>query len=90
MFGLSHEILGEGGLVWNVRLLLIHSGVTTDGRAGWPKPVAEYLARRYGYAPDRVAAARARAAGTLRLLDAVLAESRGRGHAYFLGPSPTA
>jgi len=90
MFGLSHEILGEGGLGWNVRLLLTHSSFTTDGRAGWPKPVAEYLAPRYGYAPERAAAARARAVGTLRLLDTVLAESRGRGHAYFLGPTPTA
>jgi glutathione S-transferase len=90
MFGLSQEILGEGGLCWNVRLLLTHTGLTTDGRAGWPKPVAEYLGPRYGYAPDRVPAARARAVGTLRLLDAVLAESRGRGDGYFLGPSPTA
>jgi glutathione S-transferase len=90
MFGLSHELLGEGGLGWNVRLLLTHTGLTTDGRAGWPRPVAEYLAPRYGYAPDRVPAARAGAVATLRLLDAVLAESRSRGHAYFLGPTPTA
>jgi glutathione S-transferase len=90
MFGLSHELLGEGGLCWNVRLLLTHASLATDGRAGWPKPVAEYLAPRYGYAPDRAPAARARAIGTLRLLDAVLAESRGRGHGYFLGPDPTA
>jgi len=90
MFGLSHEILGEDGLGWNVRLLLTHAGLTTDGRAGWPKPVAEYLAPRYGYAPHRAAAARARTIATLRLLDTVLAESRDRGHAYFLGPCPTA
>jgi hypothetical protein len=90
MFGLSNEILGEGGLGWNVRLLLTHASLTTDGRAGWPKPVAEYLAPRYGYAPERAAAARARTVGTLCLLDSVLAESRGRGHAYFLGPTPTA
>jgi hypothetical protein len=90
MFGLSHEILGEGGLCWNVRLLLTHASLTTDGRAGWPKPVAEYLAPRYGYAPDRLPTARARAIETLRLLDGVLAESRGRGHVYLLGPGPTA
>ena len=48
MFGLSHEILGEEGLGWNVRLLVTHASLTTDGRAGWPKPVAEYLAPRYG------------------------------------------
>jgi hypothetical protein len=52
MFGLSHEILGEGGLGWNVRLLVTHASLTTDGRTGWPKPVAEYLAPRYGCAPS--------------------------------------
>jgi hypothetical protein len=90
MFGLSHEILGEGGLGWSVRLLLTHASVATDGREGWPKPVADYLAPRYGYAPERVVAARARALGVLRLLDRTLAESRARGHHYLLGPAPTA
>ncbi len=82
MFGLSHEILGEEGLGWNVRLLLTHASFVSDGRQGWPKPVAEYLAPRYGYAPERVATARARAIATLRFLDAVLAGSRARGNDY--------
>src|SRR5205814_3639914 len=73
MFGLSHEILGEDGLAWSLRLLLVDLSFATDGREGWPKPVAEYLAPRYGYAADRVAAARARAIGVLRLLDRTLA-----------------
>jgi glutathione S-transferase len=90
MFGLGHEILGEGGLGWSVRLLLTHASLATDGREGWPKSVAEYLAPRYGYAPARVETARARAISALRLLDSVLAESRARGHAYLLGAAPTA
>jgi glutathione S-transferase len=90
LYGLSHEILGEGGLGWSARLLLTHLGLTTDGRRGWPRPVAEYLAPRYGYAPERVDAARARALAVLRLLDGVLAESRARGNEYLLGPEPTA
>lgn len=90
MFGLSHEILGEEGLGWSVRLLLTHASLTTDGREGWPKPVAEYLAPRYGYAPDRVTAARARAIGVLRLLDRTLADGRARDQRYLLGPVPTA
>jgi hypothetical protein len=90
MFGLSHEILGEGGLGWSVRLLLTHASVVTDGREGWPKPVAEYLAPRYGYAPARADEAKARSIGVLRLLDRVLGESRARGHDYFLGAAPTA
>ncbi|HEY6477369.1 MAG TPA: hypothetical protein VI456_12365, partial [Polyangia bacterium] len=52
MFGLSHEILGEGGLGWSVRLLLTQASFATGGREGWPTPVAEYLAPRYGYAPE--------------------------------------
>ena len=90
MFGLSHELLGEGGLGWSVRLLLTHLGLTTDGERGWPKPVAEYLAPRYGYGPERVSAARARALGVLAQLDRTLAESRARGHEYLLGAAPTA
>jgi glutathione S-transferase len=90
MFGLSHEILGEDGLGWSVRLLLTHASLTTDGREGWPKPVADYLAPRYGYAPDRTAPARARAVAVLRLLDRTLGESRARGHDYLVGPAPTA
>jgi glutathione S-transferase len=89
MFGLSHEILGEGGLGWSARLLLTHLGLTTDDR-GWPRPVADYLAPRYGYAPERADAARARAIAVLGLLDRALAESRARGHEYLLGAAPTA
>ncbi len=90
MFGLSNEVLGEGGLAWCVRLLLIHRSFETDGREGWPKPVADYLAPRYGFAPDRVASSRSRAVSVLSLLDQILAESRGRGNEYLLGPAPTA
>ncbi len=90
MFGLSHEILGEGGFGWCVRLLLMQRSFDTEGREGWPAPVADYLAPRYGYAPDRIAAARARAIGVLRLFDETLAESRARGDGYLLGPTPTA
>jgi glutathione S-transferase len=90
MFGLSHEILGEGGLGWSVRLLLTHVSLATDGARGWPKPVAEYLAPRYGYAPERVDPSRARVRRVLALLDRVLAESRARGHEYLLGAAPTA
>ncbi len=90
MYGLSHAILSEGGLGWSVRLLLTHAGLTTDGRQGWPAPVAAYLAPKYGYAPDRVVAARARAIRVLNLLARTLSGSAAAGHPYMLGPAPTA
>jgi glutathione S-transferase len=90
MFGLAHEILGENGLGWCVRLLVTHAGLTTEGRQGWPVPIAKYLAPRYGYAPERAEPARVRACAVLRQLERTLAESQARGHAYLLGAVPSA
>ena len=66
--GLAHEILGENGLVWCARLLLIHAGLTTAGQRGFSPRAAQYLAPKYGYAPDRIPGARARVLSALALL----------------------
>jgi glutathione S-transferase len=87
LLGLAHELLGEGGLAWSVRLLLTHAGLTTEGRLGWPLPLARYLAPKYGYAPERVDAARARARGVLAHLGRALEASDGD---YFFGDTPSA
>jgi glutathione S-transferase len=60
LFGLAHELLGEHGLVWSSRLLVIHRGLETEGKEGFPLRIASYLAPKYGYAPGRADAARAR------------------------------
>ena len=49
--GLSHEILGEGGLAWTRRLQLVHAGLQQEG--GFPARVASYLGKKYGYSPTR-------------------------------------
>lgn len=72
MFGLSHELLGQGGLGWSTRLLMIHAGLTTDGLRGFPPRAAAYLAPRYGYAPQHADGARARIAAVLGALAARL------------------
>ena len=59
LFGLAHGLLGENGLVWSSRLLVIHRALVTEGKEGFPLRIAQYLAPKYGYAPDRVDAARA-------------------------------
>ena len=83
--GLIHEIAGEDGLGWNARLLMIHASFASDGTRGFVKPVAQYLAAKYGYAPERVEAARARAIEITEALAARLGDAT-----YFGGDRPDA
>ncbi|MEO5768006.1 MAG: hypothetical protein ABIS92_06610 [Polyangia bacterium] len=90
MHGLAHEILGERGLCWNIRLLLIHDSLTTGGKAGWPLAIAEYLAPKYGYEPELSDGARKDAIEVLRVLGGLLDEAEARGDDYCLGAVPSA
>ncbi|HXU02457.1 MAG TPA: glutathione S-transferase C-terminal domain-containing protein [Polyangia bacterium] len=76
MWGIAHEILGEGGLVWSLRLEAIHQGLTTGGARGFTERAARYLGARYGYDPSRIDSARDRIQSTLRMLAQRLADGR--------------
>jgi glutathione S-transferase len=80
--GLCHELMSEGGLAWNARLLAIDAGLSTNGREGFPRRAAEYLAPRYGWHTTCASVAREKAVGALALLDAELTRNRG---AYYAG-----
>jgi glutathione S-transferase len=77
LFGLSQEVCGEMGLGWIRRLLLLHDSFTSGGSAGFPLPVAKFLAHRYGYSPELVEPARRRFVEILGLLDRQLARTGG-------------
>ena len=79
LYGLSHEIMGEGGLLWSGRLMTIEAGLRTGGTQGFPTFVAEYLGPRYGYLAERVSVARTRVQQGLALLTSAL----GAGPYYF-------
>jgi glutathione S-transferase len=81
VLGLGHEICGEGGLIWSARLMHIHLSLQAKGERGFPLKVAEYLAGKYGYAPERVPAARQRLA---EILGALAADLEGGGP-YLVG-----
>lgn len=85
MFGLAHEICGEGGLGWARRLQLIHLGL--QRRGGFREAVALYLGRKYGYTPDLGAASDDRVAALLRMLAARL---KAGGGCYYFGDTLTA
>ncbi len=90
LFGLGHEIAGEGGLGWCARLLIIDGSLRSDGARGFPLRAAKYLARKYGYAPERVDAALAKVRSVLAQLAAALERSRAAGHPYLLGETLSA
>jgi glutathione S-transferase len=90
LFGLAHELAGEGGLGWSARLLTIDGSLRTEGARGFPLRAAKYLARKYGYAPDRVNAAEDKVREVVALVTAELERSRAAGHAYILGEELTA
>jgi glutathione S-transferase len=88
VFGLAHEICGEGGLGWSRRLQLVHAGLQKAG--GFPERVAKYLGKKYGYSPEIGAASGRRVAELLRMLAARLKAQRKAGSRYYVGDSLTA
>lgn len=83
--GLVHELAGERGVGWNSRLVMIDEGIASEGKRGFPRSVAHYLAGKYGYSPEGVAAARERASEQLAALERELGERD-----FFGGAQPDA
>lgn len=86
VLGLAHEICGELGLGWSLRLMMIDRSINQAGEPGvFPVKIANYLAGKYGYRPDSIALARARVRDVLASLAEHLADRR-----YIVGASLTA
>ena len=88
VFGLAHEICGEGGLGWSRRLQLVHAGLHNAG--GFPERVSKYLGKKYGHSPEAGAAAGARVAALLRMLVARLNAQQQAGSRDHVGNALTA
>jgi len=87
MFGLSHEICGEMGFGWCVRLQMLKTSMDHSGAGGaeFPPEVAARLAVKYGFNPRHVVVSEARVIAILKLLDDTLGSQR-----YLLGETLTA
>jgi glutathione S-transferase len=88
VFGLAHEICGEGGLGWSRRLQLVDAGLRNAG--GFSERVAKYLGKKYGHSSAAGAAAGSRVADLLRMLIARLTAQRHAGSRYYVGNALTA
>lgn len=86
--GLAHELCGEGGLGWSRRLWLTHLGLKKEG--GFDEPVAQYLARKYGYSEGAGIAARGRVIEILALFTERLSQQKEKGFDYFFDFGMTA
>jgi len=84
LFGLGHEICGEMGLGWCLRLHMIKQSLSHDSSGGesegFPPDVTSSLAGKYGFYPAHVAQAKSRAISILHMLDERLQNNR-----YLLG-----
>lgn len=88
VFGLTHEICGEGGLGWVRRLQGVHSGL--NGEPGFPAGVAQYLGSKYGYREEEGAGYTDRIVELLNLLSQRLHAQREAGSEFYVGDFLTA
>jgi glutathione S-transferase len=85
LFGLGHEICGEMGLGWCLRLMMIQRSLGHGGGPAFPPAVANHLAGKYGFNAHAARQAHARVLEILHMLDERLAR-----HACLIGDSLTA
>lgn len=85
-FGMLNELAGEDGLAWTGRLHMIRAGLKDE--PGFPPPVAQFLAGKYGASPDVDVAARLEV--LLGRFDRALSAAEIAGHRYLLGDRPGA
>jgi len=88
--GLLHEIAGEEGIGWNARLAMIDATIKSGGKRGFPLPVGQYLAARYGYTPDAGEQIRPRIERQLHMVRDRLVAQQALGHDYLGGAKPSA
>ncbi len=85
MFGLANELLGEHGLVWVKRLLMVHVPLQTLAADDPQRAFFEFLGQKYGYTPAGAEAAALRIVDILNAFAAQLEHQRAAGRRYLVG-----
>jgi glutathione S-transferase len=85
MFGLANELLGENGMVWVKRLLMV-DGPLKSLPAGDPqRGFWVFLGNKYGYSPQAAERAAQRIEAVVTTLANQLKSQQARGKRYFVG-----
>ena len=85
---LCHQICGEMGLGWVRRLNSVHIGLTGEG--GFPKPIAQYLAQKYGYQKQQGLEYEAHVISLLKMLADHLHKQRDKDEPFYMGTTLSA
>jgi len=85
MFGLANELLGENGLVWVKRLLMVDGPLKTLAADDPQRGFWTFLGNKYGYSPAAAEAAALRIRDIVTALGEQLARQQAAGQRYFIG-----
>ena len=89
---LCEDICGAMGLGWNRRLDSVHKGLKGKSlvEGGYPQPIADYLAKKYGYQESQADTYGQRTIELLTLLSNTLKSQQDTGSKYYLGDTISA
>ena len=90
MFGLANELLGENGMIWVKRLLMVHGPLSTLPADDPQREFWIFLGDKYGYSPAAAEAAALRIRDIVAALDAQLARQAAAGRRYLVGDTLSA
>jgi glutathione S-transferase len=85
MFGLANELMGENGLVWSKRHLMVAAPLESLPEGSAEQAFWLYFGKKYGYSEHAAAGAATRIRGIVELLGAQLSAQRARGSRYLIG-----
>lgn len=85
MFGLAHQIAGEGGLGWTKRIAILHRTLCELAPDDPQRALWSHIGEKYLYTPELGAAAPARMAAIVSTLHKRLESQKMAGSRYFIG-----
>lgn len=85
MFGMAHELLGEHGLVWVKRLLMVDGPLKTLAADDPQRAFWTFLGDKYGYNPAEAEVATLRIIAIVESFAAQLARQQAAGRRYLVG-----
>ena len=85
MFGLANELLGERGLVWEKRHLMVDAPLKSLPPDDPQREFWIFLGRKYGYSPQAAAASAKKIAAIVEVFARQLRAQKARGSDYLIG-----